>query len=186
MSSLQVQEIAGAALAIEYVNHAPIRTAVFGGSVSGSFSPGDAITFSPSGATGLVETWSGGTKTLTFYLLEGTPALGDTVTASGGSVTALSALDLGGDTFSNDGRTYLFVDNHSLGDVTVIVIAAAECSYGYKHDLAVTIGAGLSGPVGPFDRRRFNQPGGLVQVTYAGSTTPSDLGVAAVRMFPSS
>lgn len=186
MSDLLVQQIAGGALAIDYVNHNPIRTAKFGGVVTGSFSPGDTVTFSPSGATGQVATWDGATKTMTFYALAGTPALGDTATVSGNNVTALNALEALGDTFTNDGRTYAFLDNRSANDITVVALAEAECSHGYKHDFAVVIGAGLAGPIGPFDRRRFNAPGGLVRLVYRGSTNPSDFGVAAVRMFPSS
>jgi hypothetical protein len=174
--------MAGAALAIGYVNHNPLRKARFSSS-SGTWLPGDVALFSPSGASGQVVALDTGSHELTYYLLEGLPALGDGATTSSGTATACSLLEAEGDTFVNDGRTFLFVDNQGAQAITLRFLAQAECSDGYLHDLAITIGPGVSGPIGPFNRRRFND-GGRVRVVYAGTVTPVECGVAAVRMFP--
>ncbi len=84
----------------------------------------------------------------------------------------------GGDYFVNDGKTVLHVINGSAGDITVTVDSPKECNQGFTHDAAVVVTAGEERFIGPFDRKRFNDANGRVQVTYSGVTS---LTVAALR-----
>lgn len=185
MSDLVVQNMFGIALDVYYSEHNPVRYAHFAAG-SGTWTPAASLTFSPSGATGILISASNTTHILSFYLLDGIPALGDEVVASsGGDWTACDSLTADGDTFQNDGRTFLFVKSMSANVISVNVSAIGICSDGYLHPLTYVMGAGFQGPIGPFQRRRFNDLGGRVKVDYSGSVALAEFGVAAVRMFPS-
>jgi len=162
-----------------------VRSAHFTSS-SSTWTAAASLTFAPSGATGILIAGSNTTHVISFYLLDGEPALGDGVTASsGGSGTACDLLTTDGDSFQNDGRTFLFVKSMSTNAVSAHISAVGVCSDGYLHPLTYIMGAGFQGPVGPFNRRRFNDVGGRVKVVYSGSVAVAEFGVAAVRMFPS-
>ncbi len=85
----------------------------------------------------------------------------------------------GGDSFSNSGREYIHVKNGHSGSQTVTVNSQTLCNYGSDHDVAVAIPAGEERIIGPFPKDRFNDAGGLVQLTYSGVTA---LTIAVVRV----
>jgi len=183
VSDLVVQDLDAGDIEPDYVNHNPTRTARFTAG-SGTWTPAESVAFTPSGAAGEVVSFDTPTKTLTYYLLTGEPETGDTATGAAATATGCDLLVAAGDTFSNDGRTLLYVDNQSADPITVTVVAMSECSHGYLHDLSVVVPAGVAEPIPhPFDRQRFNLSG-KCQVVYAGSDAAADLKVAAVRTYP--
>lgn len=183
MSELTVQDMAGVALSIAYDQHDPVRVAHFAGG-NGTWDAGEQVLFSPSGASGVVIAGSQSTHIVSFYLIGSIdPELGDSVMGDNGHFYACDSLTPGGDTFRNDGRTLLYVNNLGATDVTVRAIAAGRCSHGYLHDMTITISPGVVGQIGPFDSSRFNSTG-IISVDYSGSLSPADLEVAAVRVLP--
>jgi len=87
---------------------------------------------------------------------------------------ALAAASSGGDTFSNDGRTYLYTVNGGVGSITVTIDSPRACSYGFSHNVSFSVPAGGRRQAGPFNPSRF---GAVVSVAYSGVT---DVTVAAV------
>lgn len=74
----------------------------------------------------------------------------------------------GGDTFVNDGDTYLHVKNGGGGAIDVTVDSVALCSHGFDHNVVVNIPAGQERIIGPFAPARF---GANCSVTYSGVAT---------------
>lgn len=83
-----------------------------------------------------------------------------------------------GDTFANDGKTFLHVKNGGASPITVTIDSVAPCNYGFDHDVQVTVGAGAEQIIGPFETYRFNTDG-KVSVSYSGVTSVT---VAAFRL----
>ena len=84
---------------------------------------------------------------------------------------ALTAAAGGGDSFANDGRTYLDVNNGSGGSITVTFVTQQTIDGLAVADLAVAVGAGARSKVGPFPPSIYNDANGRVQVTYSGVTS---------------
>jgi len=84
----------------------------------------------------------------------------------------------GGDTFSNDGQTFLHVKNGSGGDITVTINSVEACNQGSDHDVAVVVTAGEERMIGPFPRKRFNSATGTASISYSGV---SSLTIAALK-----
>lgn len=79
--------------------------------------------------------------------------------------------DVGGDGWLNDGATMFRCTNTSGSPITVTFNAAGSCSFGFDHDVAVTVPATTGDVwVGPFSTKRFNDSNGYVQLTYSGVT----------------
>ena len=74
----------------------------------------------------------------------------------------------GGDSFVNDGKTFYYVKNGGGGALVVTFASETNCNQGFDHDAVENIAAGIDSVVGPFPKSRFNDSGGLVQVTYDG------------------
>jgi hypothetical protein len=72
-----------------------------------------------------------------------------------------------GDTFENDGTNYLFVKNASAAAINVTVDSFRQCSHGFDHDLVVSVPAGATEQIGPFDANRYTNDNGQVSVTYS-------------------
>lgn len=100
------------------------------------------------------------------------------VDLDGGKPTFVPA-SAGGDDFANSGKTFLIVKNGGAGAVTVMINSQAPCSYGFDHDIQVSVAAGDESWIGPFSKARFNNQDGKVQVTYSGVTSVT---VAAVEV----
>lgn len=85
----------------------------------------------------------------------------------------------GGDSFDNDGRTFVHVKNGSAGSITVTVNSQTACNYGFDHDETVSVPAGGERLIGPFPKERFNDADGRVKLSYSAVTS---LTVAAIRL----
>ena len=96
-----------------------------------------------------------------------------------GVVVTFVAATAAGDDFLNDGRTYLEIVNGGAGAVVVTADSKSNCNQGFDHDLTLSVGAGLTGRLGPFEPTRFNGADGLMDVTYDQDLTVT---VAAVRL----
>lgn len=81
------------------------------------------------------------------------------------------AADVGGDTFDNDGRTFLHVKNEGGGPLTITVVAKLT-----KSDVTKVIPAGGDGFFGPFPLTDFNATSVIV---YSGVTS---LTLAALKV----
>lgn len=85
----------------------------------------------------------------------------------------------GGDTFQNDGRTGLYVNNSSGSPRTVTISGARNCNHGFEHDAAIVVADGFAGFVRhDFPTNRFSDANGVVSITYS---SEAGLEVAAVR-----
>lgn len=96
-----------------------------------------------------------------------------------GTTPSFSNAAGGGDTFDNDGKTYLHVKNGGAGSITVTINSQKQCDQGFDHDLTVNINAGAEALIGPFPPDRFNDDNGEVNVSYSGTTSVT---VAAFRL----
>lgn len=77
----------------------------------------------------------------------------------------------GGDTFPNDGFTFLRVKNGGGSSITVTINSQTPCNYGFDHDMTVTVAAGAEELIGTFPVNRFNDANGYVSVTYSAVTS---------------
>lgn len=97
-----------------------------------------------------------------------------------GLTPAFVAADVAGDSFANDGKTYLHVKNADAADITVTVDSQKQCDQGFDHDIVVTIPAGGEKLIGPFNISRFKDLAtGLVNVSYSVVTNVT---VAAIKL----
>lgn len=88
--------------------------------------------------------------------------------ANGEVITWQSAW-VGGDQFSNNGRT-LLVYRNTGGSSTVATIDSPALIDGLTiENPAVTIGAGVYKTIGPFDPAIFNTAAGVTTITYSGA-----------------
>ena len=92
-----------------------------------------------------------------------------------------TAANADGNYFTNNGKTVLLVKNGSGGDITVTTDSQVNSNQGYDNDEDAVIGAGDTNSVGSFNKNRFNDSDGYVQVTYSSVTS---ITVAAVNVYP--
>jgi len=86
-----------------------------------------------------------------------------------------------GDTFANDGNTFLHVKNANAGTCTVTIASQKPCDQGGTHPNVVVVAATTGDEmIGPFNPARFNDASGNVVVTTYSVTT--SVSVAAVRL----
>lgn len=88
------------------------------------------------------------------------------VTAAG-ITPSYTAADVDGDLFANNGRVMLHIKNGGTASITVTIVSAKTCNFGFQHDVPVTIDDGSEKMIGPFTPERFNDGGGMVQVNYS-------------------
>jgi hypothetical protein len=98
-----------------------------------------------------------------------------------GVTPTLVACAAGGDTFYNNGRTFLlFKNGNGAATRTVTIDSLANCNQGVDHNASVTIPISSAGTVvGPFPPARWNNALGIVTMTYS---TEADLTVAVVTL----
>lgn len=93
---------------------------------------------------------------------------------------SFAAAAAGGDTFLNDGRTFLYIKNGSGGAIIATIDSLVNCNQGTDHNITVTIPAGSEEIVGPFTpASRFNGDDNFSSITYDGVTS---LTIAAIKM----
>lgn len=95
-----------------------------------------------------------------------------------GAAPTFGAASAGGDSFANDGDTMLHVKNGGAGVVVVTVDSATLCSYGFDHNITVSVPAGGERMIGRFLKARFDDADGRVNVSYDGVTSVT---VAAIK-----
>jgi hypothetical protein len=83
-----------------------------------------------------------------------------------GITLTFSACDAAGDEFENSGEAFIYVKNSDTVDHTVIVNSQQPCSYGFDHDVSVTVPTGGEKLIGTFPKDRFNDSNGKVQISY--------------------
>lgn len=91
------------------------------------------------------------------------------VNMNGESITM--AAPTASDSFLNDGRTILVVDNGGTSSIDVTIDSVVPCNYGYDHDITITIGAGDTEYIGVLPTGRFNASDGTVGVTFSSITS---------------
>lgn len=99
-------------------------------------------------------------------------------TALNGLDPTYTAASATGDTFVNDGRTFLHIKNADVASKTVTIDSKTPCSYGHDHDIIVTVPAGDERVAGPFPNQRFNDVDNKVNITYDAVTS---LTIAAIK-----
>lgn len=92
-------------------------------------------------------------------------------TYSGLTPAAAVAASGGGDTFKNDGHTFLCVINGGGSSITATVAASFNCSDGHDHDKAVSVPAAGERWFGPFETFKHNDANDNCAVTYSGVTS---------------
>lgn len=75
------------------------------------------------------------------------------------------------DKFNNDGKTVLWVENGSGGELTVTLTTAATVGGVAIADPTVTIANGAKKVIGPFATSIYNDSNGQVTVAYSATTS---------------
>ncbi len=92
-----------------------------------------------------------------------------------GITPTYAAAAAGGDTFANDGRTFLHVKNGGASPITVTIesqLTAAEIRAGTAEaDNAVVVTNAQERIIGPFAKDAWNSDLGLVEISYTAVTT---------------
>lgn len=96
-----------------------------------------------------------------------------------GVASTLVAASAGGDSFANDGRVILRVQNGGASSITVTATATGQCNQGALHNATGSVSAGATNDFGPFPASQFNDGSGNVNVTYSAVTSVT---VAAIRI----
>lgn len=91
-------------------------------------------------------------------------------TQDGFTITTQSA-ESGGDYFTNNGNSLLYVANGSGSSIDVTITGQNNCSQGFKHDLTVAVGAGASKFIGVLKQTQYNDVNQRVQISYSDVTT---------------
>jgi len=79
--------------------------------------------------------------------------------------------DTDGNTFVNDGRTFVYIDNGYTGTITATFITPLTVNGLAVADQTVAVATGANAAVGPFLPETFNTSSGKCQVTWSGTTT---------------
>ena len=95
---------------------------------------------------------------------------------------AYVAVTEGGDDVLNSGATFLHFVNGATQETTVTINSIKACSQGYDHNAVVVVPVSSERMIGLFDRGRFNDANGKLEITYAGGVT--NLTVAAIEVSP--
>lgn len=101
------------------------------------------------------------------------------VSTSGKTITYSTAA-AGGDAFANNGMTVFRVKNGGASPITVTINSVKKCSYGFDHDVVVTVNPSEEKAVGTFDRERFSDDTGNVQVTYSAVTSVTVCAISVI------
>lgn len=86
----------------------------------------------------------------------------------------LTAANVGGDSFPNNGHVALLVENTSGGSLSVVADAPNPDNFGVvdaSHDRTMTVPAGQTILFPTFSESRFNDANQRVQLTYPGGVT---------------
>ena len=107
-----------------------------------------------------------------------------TIAETGTAVTLASAAG-GGDTFANDGNTFVIVTNGSGSSINVTftvvngTFTSKQTGILTKSDNVVAVGAGATRYIGPFPTGVYNSTSGTVAVSYSSATSVT---VGAIKL----
>jgi len=87
-----------------------------------------------------------------------------------------------GDLCPNDGMTFIWFDNGADQEVVVTINSIKTCSHGQDHNSITTVPINKHRLIGPFDRGRFNNAAGKLEISYGGAVV--NLVVKAVALRP--
>lgn len=90
---------------------------------------------------------------------------------SGDAGLTLASAAGGGDVFTNNGRTFLLVNNGSGSQITVTFTTPQTVQGLAVADAAITVDNGDIGIAGPFDPTVFNNSSNQVAVAYSDATS---------------
>ncbi len=89
-----------------------------------------------------------------------------TISRTGAEKAAKVAAGSGGDTFTNDGKTFLSVQNAGTGDLNVTVDATKDCDQGFDHNVVVAVpDTAVDYLIGPFPTNIY---GRTANISYSG------------------
>ena len=103
---------------------------------------------------------------------------------SGAPLLGAVAAASGGDAFVNEGETFLYVKNTDAVSKNVTIAGQRTCPFGVaagSHNSVTAVALNEEKLIGPFNKSRFNDANGKVQVTYSAVTGVT---VAAVKVAP--
>lgn len=92
------------------------------------------------------------------------------ITEDGLEAAAGTAATAAGDTFINNGRTFIIITDTGTTAPVVTINSLTDCSQGFDHNLSITVQSGEARYIGPFPRDRFNNSAQKVTVTYDDDT----------------
>lgn len=92
------------------------------------------------------------------------------IALTGLDAAVAAAAGAAGDTFINNGRTFIKVTDTGTTAPVVTIASRVTCSRGSTHNVAVTVASGTERFIGPFPMDRFNDADGKVSVTYSAVT----------------
>lgn len=84
---------------------------------------------------------------------------------------SFASADAGGDDFNNNGRTFIYIKNGGGSPITATVNSRVNCSYGFDHDVDITVPAGSEELCGPFNTSRFNNASSIASISYSDVTS---------------
>ncbi len=93
--------------------------------------------------------------------------LGIQTIKTSGLKPVLTAATAGGDTFTNNGNTFIHVKNAGASAVTVTFKALRKCSQGGLHDVVVSVPAAEERQIGPFQPGVYNDSTKKAKITYS-------------------
>lgn len=97
------------------------------------------------------------------------------ISQTGVAGTLAAATATTGDTFVNDGKTFIEVYNAAVASINVTIKSQVPCNLSSLHDLVVPVaGSGTASErkkIGPFEPSRFNDATGKVTVICSSATT---------------
>lgn len=92
-----------------------------------------------------------------------------TITRTGAEKASKVSAAGGGDTFTNDAKTFLSVANASGGPLNVTVDATKDCDQGFDHNVSVAVPDGATDYlIGPFPTDIY---GRTANISYTGGVT---------------
>lgn len=98
-----------------------------------------------------------------------------------GVLESLTAASSTGDSFPNDGNTFLVVKNGGASAITVTIATPAKVWGIDIAELSISVGAGATMFIGPFPEPVFNDANGRVNVSYSAVTSVSVGAFALIR-----
>jgi len=85
-----------------------------------------------------------------------------------------------GDTFINDGKTFIYFKNaDTVAARTITIASQVACNQGETHNITVTVPTESEELVGFWSQDRFNDADGELEMTYDDHT---DLTIAAIKI----